>query len=45
MDICVGNLNTIDSDNDLQPSQRQAIIWTNTEYCWLAPYEQTSVKF
>ena len=27
--ICVGNLTIIGSDNDLSPSWRQAIIWTN----------------
>ena len=27
--ICVSKLNTIDSDNGLSPSGRQAVIWTN----------------
>ena len=27
--ICVGKLTIIDSDNDLSPGRRQAIIWTN----------------
>ena len=42
--ICVGNTTIIGSDNGLSPGRRQAINWTNPEYCQLDPYEQTSVK-
>ena len=31
MQICVGNVIIIGSDNDLSPGRRQAIIWTNAE--------------
>ena len=27
--ICISNLTTIDSDNDMSPGRSQAIIWTN----------------
>ena len=35
--ICVGNLNTISSDNDLSPGRRQAIIWTNAGILFTGP--------
>ena len=35
--ICVGNLNTIDSDNGLSPDRRQAIIWTNAGILSIGP--------
>ena len=31
--ICVSELPIIGSDNGLSPGRRQAIIWTNAEYC------------
>ena len=43
--ICFRKLTIIGSDNGLSPGRRPAIIWTNTEYCQLDPWEQTSVKF
>ena len=35
--ICVGKLNTIDSDNGLSPGRRQAIIWTNAGILLIGP--------
>ena len=35
--VCVGNLNTIGSDNGLPPGRRQAIIWTNAGILLIGP--------
>ena len=42
--ICVGKLIIIGSENGLSPDRRQAIIWTNADYCQLDPCEHISVK-
>ena len=39
--MCVGNLTIIDPDNDLSPSRRQAIIWTNAGILLIVPWETT----
>ena len=36
--ICVGNLTIVDPDNDLAPSRRQAIIWTNAGILLIGPW-------
>ena len=35
--LCFGNLTIIGSDNDLSPSRRQAIIWTNDGILLIGP--------
>ena len=35
--ICVSDLTSIGSDNDLSPGRRQAIIWTNTGTLLMGP--------
>ena len=36
-DICIGNLNSIGSDNGLSPGRCQAIIWTNAGILLIRP--------
>ena len=37
MQICVGKLTTIGSDNGLSPGRRQAIIWSNAGIMLIGP--------
>ena len=37
MDICIGKLTNIGSDNGLLPGRRQAIIWTNAGILLIEP--------
>ena len=40
--ICIGNLNTIDSEDGFSPSWRQAIIWTNAGLLLIGPNLETN---
>ena len=42
--ICVGKLTIIDSDNDLSPDRRQAIIWTNAGILWIGNKTQWNIN-
>ena len=45
MDMCVGNLTVIGSDNGLSPDRHQVIVWTNIGILLIDPKGKTSVKF
>ena len=45
MQICVGNLTFIGSDNGLSPGRRQAIVQTNARISSIGLSEQTSANF